>query len=101
GVMATMDILEDLLVLNDLAAETKRLTFLDEKLLIASLNRGGLAGAVWEMDDPMTGPTPADCKAWGFDGAKILLRICDDEPGSLKTIAATAQAITELNNLAM
>lgn len=101
GVMATMDILEDLLVLNDLAAETNLATFLDDKVLIVSLNRGGLAGASWEMDDPMTGATPADCKAWGFDGAKILLRICDQEPGSLKTIVATAQAITELDNLAL
>ena len=32
---------------------------LDGKLLIASLNRGGLAGAAWEMDDPITGPSPA------------------------------------------
>jgi DhnA family fructose-bisphosphate aldolase class Ia len=101
GVMATMDILEDLLVLNDLAAETKNPPFLDEKLLIVSLNRGGLAGAIWEMDDPMTGPAPADCKAWGFDGAKILLRICDQEHGSLKTMVAAAQAIAELNNLAL
>jgi DhnA family fructose-bisphosphate aldolase class Ia len=101
GVMATMDILEDLLVLNDLAAETKNPPFLDEKLLIVSLNRGGLAGAIWEMDDPMTGPAPADCKAWGFDGAKILLRICDQEHGSLKTMVAAAQAIAELNSLAL
>jgi len=101
GVMATKDILEDLLVLNDLAAETKNPPFLDEKLLIVSLNRGGLAGAIWEMDDPMTGPAPADCKAWGFDGAKILLRICDQEHGSLKTMVAAAQAIDELNNLAL
>lgn len=97
GVMATMDILEDLLVLNELVASP----FLDDKLLIVSLNRGGLAGATWEMDDPMTGASPADCNAWGFDGAKILLRICDQDPGSLKTLVATAHAISELNNLAL
>ena len=34
-------------------------TLLDRKLLIASLNRGGLAGSAWELDDPMTGATPA------------------------------------------
>jgi DhnA family fructose-bisphosphate aldolase class Ia len=101
GIMATMDILEDLLILNDLAAETKNPPFLDEKLLIVSLNRGGLSGSIWEMDDPMTGAAPDDCKAWGFDGAKILLRICDQEHGSLKTMVAAAQAITELNNLSL
>ena len=98
GVMATMDILEDLLVLHELLAEDGGGTaLLDGKLLIASLNRGGLSGVSWEMDDPMTGATPATVAAWNLDGAKILLRICDDEPGSLRTITATVRAITELN----
>ena len=94
GVMATMDIIEDLLVLDDLAG---RDGFLKDKLLIASLNRGGLAGSSWEMNDPMTGASPAACAAWKLDGAKILMRICDDEPDSLKTMAASAAAINELN----
>ncbi|HXU35224.1 MAG TPA: hypothetical protein VN937_02600 [Blastocatellia bacterium] len=96
GVMATMDIIEDLLVLDDLAG---RDGFLKEKLLIASLNRGGLAGSSWEMNDPMTGASPAGCAAWKLDGAKILMRICDDEPDSLKTMVASAAAINELNAL--
>ncbi|MBK8314520.1 MAG: hypothetical protein IPL01_11075 [Acidobacteria bacterium] len=97
GVMATMDILEDLLVLHELLAEDGSAPLLDGKLLIASLNRGGLSGVSWEMDDPMTGATPATVAAWNLDGAKILLRICDDEPDSLRTITATVRAITELN----
>ncbi len=32
-----------------------------------------------------------------MDGAKILLRLCDAEPDSLKTLLATVKAITELN----
>ncbi|PYS64283.1 MAG: hypothetical protein DMF74_07530 [Acidobacteria bacterium] len=99
GVMATMDILEDLLILDDLLRRADGPSLLDEKVLIASLNRGGLAGTVWEMDDPLTGASAATCAAWGFDGAKVLLRICDGEPGSLKTMLACAQAITELNAL--
>lgn len=98
GVMATMDIIEDLLVLDELSG---RGSFLKDKLLIASLNRGGLAGSSWEMNDPMTGATPAACAAWKLDGAKILMRICDDEPDSLKTMAASAAAINELNALHM
>jgi hypothetical protein len=97
GVMATMDILEDLLTLHDLTREAGGPPFLDGKVLIASLNRGGLARTSWEMDDPMTGPTPATCLAWGLDGVKILLRICDQEPASLKTMLAAAQAISEAN----
>src|SRR6185295_11771173 len=61
GVMATMDIIEDLLVLNDLYGDG---SVLKDKLLIASLNRGGLAGSSWEMNDPMTGASPAACAAW-------------------------------------
>lgn len=98
GVMATMDIIEDLLILDDLAG---RDGFLKEKLLIASLNRGGLAGSSWEMNDPMTGASPSALAAWKLDGAKILMRICDDEPDSLKTMVASAVAINELNALHM
>ncbi|HWQ34891.1 MAG TPA: hypothetical protein VNQ79_18755 [Blastocatellia bacterium] len=97
GVMATMDIIEDLLVLDDLIREAGGRSLLDDRLLIASLNRGGLAGAVWEMDDPMTGPSAATCAEWKLDGAKILMRLCDDEPASLKTLEASARAITETN----
>jgi hypothetical protein len=74
-----------------------RASFLDNKLLIASFNRGGLLGSSWEINDPISGPTAATCAQWGLDGAKILLRLCDTEPDSLKTLLATVQAITELN----
>jgi DhnA family fructose-bisphosphate aldolase class Ia len=97
GVMATMDVLEDLLILHHLILEAGGPGLLDDRLLIGSLNRGGLAGAIWEMDDPITGASPATCAAWGLDGAKLLLRICDEEPGSLKTMLDCAQAITEMN----
>lgn len=99
GVMATMDVLEDLLVLHDFMREAGGAAFLDDKLLIASLNRGGLARSAWEMDDAITGATPAACAEWKLDGGKFLLRIADDEPGSLKTMLAAAAAINELNAL--
>jgi len=96
GVMATMDIIEDLLILHDLFGDDG---LLKDKLLIASLNRGGLAGSSWEMNDPLTGASPATCAAWELDGAKILMRLCDDEPDSLRTMVATASAISETNAL--
>ncbi|MFL6211287.1 MAG: hypothetical protein ACJ74W_20725 [Pyrinomonadaceae bacterium] len=101
GVLATMDIIEDLLVIHDLLRAAGGPAFLDEKLLIASLNRGGLLGSSWEIDDPMSGPTPATCAAWGLDGTKVLLRLCDTEPDSLKTLLATVRAISEQNALAL
>ena len=99
GVMATMDVLEDLLVLHHLIVEGGGPGPLDRRLLIASLNRGGLAGTSWEMDDPVTGTSPANCVAMNLDGAKLLLRICDDEPSSLETMLYCREAISEMNAL--
>jgi hypothetical protein len=101
GVMATMDVLEDLLILHHLILEAGGSGLLDNRLLIASLNRGGLAGASWEMDDPITGPSPATCAALKLDGAKLLLRICDKEAMSLNTMLYCARAITEMNALGL
>jgi hypothetical protein len=95
GVMATMDILEDLLTIDALRQEAGAAPLLNERLLIASLNRGGLAGSAWELDDPMTGATPATCCEWNLDGAKILLRVDLSDPASLKTLTASAMAIRE------
>jgi len=97
GIMATMDILEDLLSIDGFMRESGGPPLLDDKLLIPSLNRGGLLGSVWEMDDPISGPRSATCQAWNFDGVKILLRIGENERDCLKTLMATAQAITEAN----
>lgn len=97
GLLATMDIIEDLLLIHDLMKEKAGDGFLDEKVLIVSFNRAGLLGSSWEIDDPISGPTAESCAQWGLDGAKILLRLCDAEPDSLKTLLATVKAITELN----
>ena len=99
GVMATMDILEDLLTIDGLLRKAGEQTFLDNRVLIASLNRGGLAGSAWELDDPMTGATAAISKDWRLDGVKVLLRVDEIEPASLKTMLACAQAINESNAL--
>lgn len=97
GLMATMDIIEELLIIDGILAEAGLEPLLDNRLLIASLNRGGLAGACWELDDPITGPNPATCRDWRLDGAKLLLRVDENEPASLKTMLACAQMITESN----
>ncbi|MCS7023724.1 MAG: hypothetical protein NZV14_02900 [Bryobacteraceae bacterium] len=101
GVMATMDILEELLILDGIFREIGRSSPLARKLLIASLNRGGLAGSVWELDDPMTGPSPSSCVAWRLDGAKVLLRVSLDSADSLKTMLASAGAIRECNQVSL
>lgn len=96
GVMGTMDVLEDLLLLADLTREAGGPAFLDSKLLIASCNRGGLSGTSWELDDPMTGAGIDSIRELNLDGGKMLLRIGDDDPGSLRTMVACAEAISSL-----
>lgn len=99
GLMATMDVLEDLLAIDALLRESGAAPLLDHRVLIGSLNRGGLAGSAWEIDDPMTAATPAACRAWRLDGAKTLLRVDEKDPDSLKTMVACARAINETNAL--
>jgi len=101
GAMATMDVLEDLLVIDSLVREAGGPAMLDGKLLSASLNRGGLARTKWEMDDFMMGSSPAACDAWGFDGVKVLLRICDDDIDSLRTLTACTRVVSEANALGL
>ena len=86
GIMATMDILEDLLTIDGLLRDAGAPVLLDGRVLIGSVNRGGLAGSAWELDDPATGVTPATCCEWRLDGAKLLLRVDPSEPASLKKI---------------
>ena len=87
GLLATADIAEDLLMLGAL----------EEKLVFASLNRGGLQGSVFEMDDRNTGyDVPGTIDA-GFEGAKVLLRIDLEDPGTVATLERCGQAVTELN----
>ncbi len=101
GVMATMDVLEDLLAVDGFLRERSAPPLLDGRVLVASLNRGGLAGSCWELDDPITGPSPAACQAWRLDGVKLLLRVALDEPASLKTLLAGARAVTEATAVGM
>ncbi|MGW0705263.1 Cgl0159 family (beta/alpha)8-fold protein [Streptomyces sp. NPDC002643] len=83
GVLATADILDDLLLLGAL----------DNKVVMGSMNRGGLAGASFELDDRFTGHRPEDIERLGFDAGKLLLRIDYDDPGSLTTLESTARAV--------
>lgn len=101
GVMATMDVLEDLLVLEHLLVNQGAASFLAEKVILVSLNRGGLSGAIWELDDAVTGPCPSICADWGFDGIKLLLRICDGDADSLKTMLYCREAINQANALGL
>lgn len=86
GVLATADILDDLLLLGAL----------ENKVAIGSMNRGGLAGAHFELDDRFTGHRPQDIARRRFDAGKLLLRIDYDDPASVATLDAAAHAVNEM-----
>jgi len=86
GVLATADVVEDLLLLGAL----------EGKVVIGSMNRGGLAGAVFELDDRFTAYDPAGIAAARLDGGKMLCRIDPSDPGTVATLQACGRAVTDL-----
>ncbi|MFI5877104.1 aldolase [Streptomyces sp. NPDC051445] len=88
GVLATSDILEDLLLLG----------VLDGKSVFGSMNRAGLAGSVFEIDDRFTGYDAETIATMSFDGGKTLTRIALGDPATPSVLANTANAINELND---
>ena len=60
------------------------------------MNRGGLAGASFELDDRMTGYDVAGVLEARFEAAKMLNRIDLDDPGTVAMLEATGRTITEL-----
>jgi DhnA family fructose-bisphosphate aldolase class Ia len=96
GVMSTPDIVEDLLILAGLIRERGGQSPLDERLLIGCMNRGGLPGSVWEMDDRFTAFTTRRMLVLGLDGGKFMVRIDPTDRGSMATIDGCVRAITEL-----
>jgi len=91
GVLGTADIIEDLLLLGAL----------DDKLVVGSMNRGGLAGTTFEMDDRFTGYDAAAIAAMGYDAGKMLFRIDPDDPATPRTMEACAHAVSDLAALGL
>ena len=86
GVLGTADILEDLLLMGAL----------EGKVVIGSMNRGGLAGTSFEIDDRFTGYSAEGIARRGFQGGKMLLRIDPHDAATASTLAACAEAVNAL-----
>ncbi|KUF05578.1 hypothetical protein [Leucobacter sp. G161] len=85
GVLGTPDIIDDLMLLG----------LLDDKVVVGSMNRGGLRGAAFEMDDRYTAYNVRGMIDAGVDFAKSLVRIDLADPLTARTLEATAEAVTE------
>ncbi|HET7432155.1 MAG TPA: aldolase [Nocardioides sp.] len=86
GVLGTPDVLEDLVLMGAL----------EGKVAIGSMNRGGLAGTVFEIDDRFTAYDAAAVERAGLQGGKMLLRIDPDDHATASTLAACAAAVSDL-----
>lgn len=83
GVLATADIVEDLALLGAL----------DGKVVVGSVNRGGLRGAEFELDDRVTGYGLESLENHSLDAVKILLRVDPLDAGSLSTLEMAARLV--------
>lgn len=85
GILGTADVVEDLALLGAL----------DGKVVFGSMNRGGLEGSSFELDDRFTAYTVEGIVKSGLDGGKMMVRVADCD-GTLDTLTACAQAINDL-----
>ena len=86
GVLASADVLEELALLGAL----------DGRLAVGTMNRGGVAGASWELDDRLTAYDAEHVVSLGLDGGKTLLRIEPTDPGVPRTLETVARLTTAL-----
>ena len=87
GFLGTAEIIEDLTLLGAL----------DGKLVWGSMNRIGLQGASFEMDDRFGAYDADGIEASHLDGGKMLTRINSAAPASAATLEASAKAIDSLS----
>ena len=86
GFLGTPDLVEDLLLAGAL----------DDKIVLGSMNRGGLAGTAFEIDDRFTAYDAEAIAEAGLDGGKMLCRIDPQDPSTVATLRACAEAVSQL-----
>ena len=86
GVLGSADVLEELAWLGAL----------ENKLAVGTMNRGGIIGATWELDDRITAYDVEHIDSMGLDGGKTLLRIDHTDPSVARTIETVAKITTSL-----
>lgn len=96
GILGSTDILEELLILSSMERQRTGQSFLDGRVMVGSMNRGGLAGTAFEMEDTFTGIRASRLAEMRFDAGKMLYRLDPTDPAAGRTITACAQAINSL-----
>ncbi|QGF22990.1 Cgl0159 family (beta/alpha)8-fold protein [Raineyella fluvialis] len=86
GFLGSADIIEDLALLG----------VLDHKMVWGTMNRVGLQGSSFEMDDRFNCYDARGIEDAGLDGGKMLLRINYDDAGTASTLTSSALAVDDL-----
>lgn len=86
GFLGTPDLVEDLLLMG----------VLDDKVVLGSMNRGGLAGTSFELDDRFTAFDAPAIERLGLDGGKMLCRIDPQDDATSGTLEGCARAVGSL-----
>lgn len=104
GLMATSDIIDEVVLVNHLVKKRGGKGFLDDKVLIGSMNRTGLSGTEHEMMDRTSSyMTGKRIKEMNLDGAKLLWRWVPsgekNDRYALETMERCAKAVEECAEL--
>lgn len=97
GVMGTPDVIEDLFIISYLLKKSNGKSFLDEKIILGCMNRGGLQGSAFELNDRFTAFTVESISQLRLDGAKLMFCLDTSQIDSGLTLDYCARAIRELN----
>ncbi|MDA4124898.1 MAG: aldolase [Thaumarchaeota archaeon] len=92
GLLATADVFDEM---NLIQHFSKGRRFMDGKLVIGSVNRGGVAGSAFELDDRVTGYDVDGIVEMRLDGAKFLLRFDPESRDSAAALGYCVQLVRE------
>lgn len=101
GIMGTPDILEELFIVSWLYRQKYGKSFLDNRVMIGTMNRGGLFGTAFEMDDRFTSYNVKKLSELGLDGGKFMFRLEDNDDRSGETMSYCSKAIEDLNHFGL
>lgn len=97
GALVTPDIMDELWMLQAWVANEGGPDFLAGKWLIGSMNRGGLAGTVFELDDFVSAYTAQALVTAHMDAGKLLLRMDSSMEASSQTLQYVVDALQQLD----
>lgn len=98
GFMSIPDMIEDLLIIDYLVQKGGGPSFLDGKLLVGCMQRGGVAGVVGELDDRFGSYSAESIARFNLDGGKMMFRFVPGDERTLWQIDYCSKAITDLNH---